>query len=108
MTIIANRTSRNIQRWVDLRDDGTAVACTVGTPMNVSMVDGRQKVTRLPARTIERPIQFKDQDDLRRIAHNFVRTGAVETAWSPAEPTAAEPTPEAPGEGSGSADVPGE
>ena len=89
--IISTRTSHSANRWVELRDDGTAVAFTVATPvtLNTETKDGKevQMVRRLPEKVIERPITFKDEAALRKIAHKFVRTGVLDgqTPTVPAE-----------------------
>jgi hypothetical protein len=105
--IIANRTSHNFNRWVELRNDGTAFACSVGNPINVTTKDGRQVLQRLAPTIHERPVLFKDEAELRKVAYQFIRTGAVDTAAQPA-PAVTE-GPVTPIEASTSeADVPGE
>ncbi len=76
--LIANRTSHSANRWVDLKDDGTAVASTVSRPMNVSVTENGKEVTYLQAKVLERPLTFTDREDLSRKAYRFIRTGAVE------------------------------
>lgn len=100
--LINNRTSHSANRWVELRDDGTAVAFTESHPfdLHTETRDGKQVQTirRLPAKVIERPISFKDEAELRKIAYKFVRTGALDNAVPTPAVADVQPTtePEAP------------
>lgn len=80
--LIYNRTEKNgVNKWVEVKLDGSAVACVVGVNFSLNtLVDNtgtkRQVRSEIP-KVSERKLDFSGEIDLRKKAREFVYGNGV-------------------------------